>query len=87
MLDHVKEYLRIDGDQDDKMLGFLVDSAKEYLTDSGVRATEGSQYKLAIVMLVKQWYEDNRNESTSSRKAMHIDHGLQSIILKLKVGG
>lgn len=87
MLDHVKEYLRIDGDQDDSMLGLLIDSAKEYLDDSGVKVTEGSQYKLAIVMLVKQWYEDNRSDDTPNRKAMRIDHGLQSIILKLKVGG
>lgn len=86
MLEHVKEYLRIDGDYDDPMLSLLIDSAKEYLSNAGVKEQENNLYKLAITMLVTHWYE-NRNQETDARTKKVLDLGLQTIILQLKVGG
>ena len=83
LLEHVKEYLRIDGDQDNTMLGLLIDSAKEYLSNAGVKENKSDLYKLAVTMLVTQWYE-NRNQEIDSRNKKVLELGLQTIILQLK---
>ena len=83
----VKEYLRVDGAEDDKFLGFLIDSAKEYLSNAGVKEkSESKQYQLAIIMLVTHWYE-NREQNQYGKISSAIEHGLQTIILQLKAGG
>lgn len=87
LLEHVKQYLRIDGDHDDVMLGLLIDSAKEYLLNAGVKELkENALYKLAITMLVTHWYE-HREQSIDGRTSRVIEMGLQTIILQLRVGG
>lgn len=89
MLELSKEYLRIDGDHDDQLLGLLIDSAKEYLTNAGVNEREEGKeedlYKLAITMLVTNWYE-NRVQEQDQRTQSVMKLGLQSIILQLKAG-
>jgi len=86
MLERVKGYLRIDGKRDDEMLEFLIETAKEYLSNAGVKEeihSESNQYKLAIIMLVTHWYENREQVTSSIPKAITL--GLQSIILQLKV--
>lgn len=85
LLGHVKEYLRIDGEQDDNMLVLLLDSSKEYLTNAGVSEQQSDLYKLAITMLVTHWYE-NRLHEADTRTKKTISLGLQTIILQLKAG-
>lgn len=85
MLKQVKEYLRVDGKRDDEMLGFLIDSAKEYLSNAGVKENqheESNQYELAIIMLVTHWYENREQVIGSVSETISL--GLQSIILQLK---
>jgi len=84
MLEMSKEYLRIDGDHDDNMLGLLIDSAKQYMSNAGVGEEESELYQLAIMMLVTNWYENREQVTTSLPKAITL--GLQSIILQLKAG-
>lgn len=84
MIDTVKEYLRIDGTEDDSLLGFLIDSAKEYLSGSGVKETDSKRYELAVIMLVTHWYE---NREAVGRVQGKVELGLQSIILQLKAEG
>lgn len=79
-----KEYLRIDGDHDDNMLGLLINSAKQYMKNAGVKEQESELYNLAIMMLVTNWYENREQVTTSLPKAITL--GLQSIILQLKAG-
>ncbi|WP_368652371.1 head-tail connector protein [Ornithinibacillus sp. 4-3] len=86
LLTHVKEYLRIDGDHDNDLLGLLIKSAIEYLSNAGVNEQENELYKLAITMLVTHWYEQ-RHQSIDGRTSRVIEMGLQTIILQLRVGG
>lgn len=83
LLSHVKQYLRIDGDHDDNMLGLLISSAKEYLENAGVKEQDKPLYKLAITMLVTHWYE-HREQSIDGRTSRLIEMGLQTIILQLR---
>lgn len=84
LLENVKEYLRVDGDHDDKTLGLLIDSAKEYLLNAGAKEQDSKTYTLAIIMLVTHWYENR--EQVVGQTANNLTLGLQSIILQLKVG-
>lgn len=83
-LEELKNYLRIDGSEDDEVLALLVDAAEEYLADAGVpeEAKEKAKYKLAVMLLVALNYE-NRNPAMKIDK---LSFGLESIILQLKVG-
>lgn len=86
LLELTKEYLRIDGDHDNQMLGLLIDSAKEYMENAGVKElTDNKLYNLAIIMLVTHWYENREQVTNSIPKNLTL--GLQSIILQLKAGG
>lgn len=85
LTEHVKQYLRIDGDHDNDMLGLLISSAKEYLDNAGVEQQESELYKLAITMLVTHWYEE-RQQTIDGRTSQVIDLGLQTVILQLKAG-
>lgn len=84
LLEMSKEYLRIDGNYDDEMLQILIESAKQYMSNAGVKEQENDLYNLAIMMLVTNWYENREQVTGSIPKSINL--GLQSIILQLKVG-
>jgi uncharacterized phage protein (predicted DNA packaging) len=79
-LDELKNYLRIDGSEDDALLTLLVDSAKEYLQNAGVPESDSAQYKLAVMLYVALHYE-NRDPSAKMDK---MNFAFESIILQLK---
>ncbi|MET3507038.1 head-tail connector protein [Halalkalibacter oceani] len=87
MLELAKIYLRIDGAEDDQTLGFLLDAAKEYLVDAGVKEQpESKTYQLAVLLLVSHWYE-NRQAVVVGQTSKQLENSLQSLILQLKAGG
>ncbi|MBH8605994.1 head-tail connector protein [Thermoactinomyces sp. CICC 10521] len=79
-LDELKNYLRIDGSEDDSFLTLLIDSAKEYLTNAGVPESDSNLYKLAVMLYIAMQYE-NRDPSA---RMDGFNFALQSIILQLK---
>lgn len=80
-LGELKEYLRIDGSQDDFVLALLIDAAKEYMTDAGVVESDKARYKLAIMLYCTLYYE-NRDPSI---KIDGFNASLESIIMQLKI--
>jgi uncharacterized phage protein (predicted DNA packaging) len=81
-LDELKNYLRIDGDEDDGLLGLLIDGAKEYLTHAGVRESNQALYKLAMMLYVALHYE-NRDPGV---KIDRFNCALEGVILQLRGG-
>lgn len=79
-LEELKGYLRIDGSEDDIVLTLLVEAAKEYLVNAGVKEDTSSLYKLAVMLYVALHYE-NRDPSVKIEK---FNFALESIILQLK---
>lgn len=83
-LDELKEYLRIDGDDENALLERLVHAAENYLTNAGIKPNYCSDlYKLAITMLVSHWYE-NRIIEHSGRYTAKISFGFDTIITQLR---
>ena len=81
MLEEVKQYLRIDGIEEDIEIQSLIDAAEEYLSNSGaVKNQTNPLYKLAVKMLVSNWYENREPIG----KAEKLAFSLESLISQLK---
>ncbi|GIP17769.1 hypothetical protein J40TS1_34110 [Paenibacillus montaniterrae] len=81
-LQHVKDYLRIDTDDEDEMLEIMLAAAKESLEQAGVPESEKALYKVAVFLHVSMHYE-NRNPE---KKMDGYDQVFINIIPKLKDG-
>lgn len=83
-LDEVKQYIRIDGDEDDAILTLLISGAEEYLRDAGVSDAlkDSARYNLAVMLYVAMYYE-NRDPAEPGN---HFNFALESLILQLRAG-
>lgn len=89
-LEEIKNYLRVDYEDDDIFITTLIETAEEYLYNA-----TGNRYsstnKLAVLYcktLVYEWYKDRNLMLTQSKKEVSekIRYTLQSILLQLKLG-
>lgn len=79
-LSEVKEYMRIDGNDDDALINLLISAAKEFLSNAGVTNQDSALYRLAVMLYVTLQYE-NRDPGQKMEK---LNTAFQSIILQLK---
>jgi uncharacterized phage protein (predicted DNA packaging) len=82
-INEIKNYLRIDGAEDEAFLGSLINVAKEDLTASGITNQTSERYKLAIMLLVANHYEERRPQVVGTI-ASKLSYSLERIILQLK---
>lgn len=86
-LKEIKEYLRVDFEEDDILLQILIYAAEEYLLNAGIKKDYSkSLYKLAISLLVKHWY-DNRDSVAIGSTTKKLEFSLNSILVQLKYCG
>lgn len=92
LLEEFKEYLRIDGEDEDLSLPTFIHSAQLFLEDAGVKQPSDyflivngkdvfARHRLAIMMLATHFYE-NRTVITNAKN--ELPYGLQTMILQLK---
>lgn len=95
LLEELKEYLRIDGDEENLSLSMFLQSAIAYLEHAGVKQPtdyylkkDGEDvfalHRLAIMLLAAHFYENRVTLNPSKITQNIIPYGLQSIILQLK---
>ena len=83
-LEELKQYLRIDSDEEDFTLLMLQLEAEEYLLGAGIsKDYTKNRYKLAVMLLVSDGYE-NRQVRIDS-KISHVSDRLGRIILQLQM--
>ena len=79
----VKEYLRQDSDEDDKLIGVILEGAKDYIvkyTGQSLEQLEDSEdLTIAVLVLVAEFY-DNRTISVNERINLRINSMLESLI-------
>jgi uncharacterized phage protein (predicted DNA packaging) len=82
LLEEVKNYLRIDGSEDDMLLTSFITAAKQYIYGStGVYVDDTDQlHLLALKILISHWY-DNREPVG---KADNLAFSLESIVTQIK---
>lgn len=97
LMNELKEYLRIDGEEEDKTLSLFLHASQNVLKNAGVpipvdpyeklgdEELHGS-YRLALMMLATHYYENRLVITPTIAKVEQtpIPYGLQSIILQLK---
>ena len=81
----VKEYLRQDGDEDDRLIGAILEGAKDYIvkfTGQSLEQLEDSEdLTIAVLVLVAEFY-DNRTISVNERINLRINSMLDGLIGK-----
>ena len=84
----VKEYLRQDGDEDDKLIGVIIEGAKDYIVkytgQSLEQLEESEDLVIAVLVLVAEFY-DNRTISVNDRLNLRINSMLESLISRYSV--
>jgi uncharacterized phage protein (predicted DNA packaging) len=82
-LEELKDFLRIDTDEEDKILSSFLLSAKQFLLNAGIKENEeNALYNLAINILVCGWYDDRNPTNPSAKNTSAF--ALKSIITQLK---
>lgn len=85
-LDKLKQYLRIDED-DDELLEMFQGMAKEYIKNAVKDVDDESKlYELTEALLVSHWYE-NREVARIGNNAYSIPHSFEGIIQQLRYAG
>ena len=84
----VKEYLRQDGDEDDRLIGAILEGAKDYIvkyTGQSIEQLEGSEdLVIAVLVLCAEFY-DNRTISVNDRLNLRVNMMLESLIGRYSV--
>ncbi|MDE6833190.1 MAG: head-tail connector protein [Ruminococcus sp.] len=87
-LDLIKEYLKIDFDDDDRILEMLLDSARRYVRDAvGYQPDESDErVKLLLLVLISDWYEHRKYMEISNTKSISqkVRYTIHSIVLQLQ---
>lgn len=81
----VKEYLKIDFDDDDRILEMLLGSARRYVLDAvGYQPDEADErVQLLLLVLVSDWYE-HREYTSSQKVSQKVRYTVRSIVLQLQ---
>lgn len=83
LFQEVKNYIRVDYDEDDESIATFIISAETFLKSHGVKKDyENELYKIAIFMLVSVWF-DNRGYSENGVR--EIPFGVTRIIRQLNI--
>ena len=84
----VKEYLRQDGDEDDKLIGAILEGAKDYIVkytgQSLEQLEESEDLTIAVLVLVTEFY-DNRTISVNDRINLRVNMMLESLMGRYSV--
>lgn len=82
-LEEVKDYLKIDTDEEDAQIEEFIDAAVEDLEDSGIKDQSTKSYGVAIKLLVANYYEERKPQVVGTITT-NLEFSLQRIILRLK---
>lgn len=83
-IQEIKDYLRIEHEEDDGMLTLLEKRAALYIQNGvGTVDTTNDLYKMAVTVLVGHWY-DNRELSRIGNNSYNIPHSFEAIIQQLR---
>lgn len=84
----VKEYLRQDGDEDDRLITAIIDASKSYICNyTGQSINQLEEYEditIAVLVLCAEFY-DNRTISINERVNVRINSMLESLIGRYSV--
>ena len=86
MLETVKNYLRIDGDDDDEMLKLFITDAKEYITAAvGVFPEKSATAKVILLAYVQNRYDNRELMQSDQQVKKRMEYTFKSALTQLQV--
>lgn len=86
-LEEVKEYLKIDFDDDDTFLGLLIGAAREYVVEAVGECDETkARVKLLMLVLIADMYEKRTMTVSGDNSNSKTQYIIRSIINQLSCG-
>ncbi|PEL80022.1 head-tail connector protein [Bacillus wiedmannii] len=81
-LKEAKEYLRVDGDEEDTLISSFITAAEIYIKNATSKKVDlkSELAKLAVRILISHWYENRE----AVGKAEQLAFSLQSILVQLQ---
>ena len=84
----VKEYLRQDGDEDDRLITAIIEASKSYICNyTGQSIDQLEEYEdvtIAVLVLIAEFY-DNRTINVNDRLNFRINMMLESLLVRHNV--
>ena len=85
-LNTVKSYLRVDGDEDDGIIGICMSAAQKYITEAvgSFDETDG-RVQMVYLAAVQDFYDNRTYASPQASASQYLRHMLNSLILQLQI--
>lgn len=80
----VKEYLRVDYDDDDPLISRIMKAAESYIVDAVGRYDSGNEKANLLLLAIVQDLYDNRTLTVTEQQKKQLSYTFSSIILQLQ---
>ena len=85
-IETVKDYLRVDGDDDDGLISLMMETAKEYIVSAvGEYDEEDKTANLLLCAIVQNLYDNRELMQSDIQQRKAIEYTFKSIILQLQM--
>ena len=85
-IETVKDYLRVDGDDDDGLISWMMETAKEYIVSAvGEYDEEDKTANLLFCAIVQNLYDNRELMQSDIQQRKAIEYTFKSIILQLQL--
>lgn len=82
-LQTAKDFLRVDGDDENTIIQAMITAAEDYLRNAGVKNTSSELYKIVVLMLTSIFYEHR----DTADKQIAIPPIINNFITQLSLSG
>lgn len=85
-IETVKDYLRVDGDDDDGLISLMMETAKEYIVSAvGEYDEEDKTAKILFCAIVQNMYDNRELMQSDIQQRKAIEYTFKSMILQLQI--
>ena len=85
-LEQVKDYLRVDGDDDDNTIQVMMEAAKEYIISAvGEYDEEDKTARILFCAIVQNLYDNRELMQSDIQQRKAIEYTFKSMILQLQM--
>ena len=86
-LDYVKNYLKVDFNDDDEYISLLIEAAAEYVVDAVGECDESiARVRLLMLVIISEMYEKRTFTVDSDSTNTKAQYTIRSIINQLQIG-
>lgn len=85
-LEDIKEYLRVDGDDEDKLISTMIEAGKEYIRSAiGEYDDADKTANILLAAIVQNMYDNRELMQSDQQVKKRIEYTFQSMILQLRL--